>query len=272
MPFLHLRQINVAWRRGAEWQVSAATTHPQRADQAANHEATMRNLTLTTTLTALATALSFTSVAHAEGNPDGKFQFKLLATSVMPGGSVSSVPNDSAGLVSGGLISQTRANNTVTPTVAIEYFIMPGVSFETVAGVSAHHVTASAGVMAGTVLVDHALVVPATLTMKYHFVGLAGGIKPYVGFGPTLFLWVADRPSTPLQGLGVTRTRLSNNVGGVLQAGIDLPVGRGYGLSNDARKYFVKTDAHFGTASADIEDVKVNLNPWVLSAGVSDRF
>jgi len=267
-----LRQINVACPRGAEWRGSAATTHSQWADQAANHEATMRKLISTTTLIALAAALSFVGVAHAEGNPDGKFQFKLLATTVMPSGSVSSVPNDSAGLISGGLVSQTRANNTVTPTVAIEYFMMPSVSFETIAGVSAHHVTASAGALAGTVLVDHALVVPATLTMKYHFVGLPGGIKPYVGVGPTLFLWVADRPSAPAQGLGVTRTKLSSNVGGVLQAGIDLPVGHGYGLSLDAKKYFVKTDAHFYTALADIEDVKVNLNPWVLSAGVSYRF
>jgi len=236
----------------------------------------MRKLTFATpaaTLaTALAAALTFTSAAHADGNADGKWQFKLLATSVMPSGSVSSVPNDTAGLVSGGLVTQTKASNNVTPTIAIEYFVRPSISLETIAGVSAHHVSASAGALAGTVLVDHALVVPATLTLKYHLLGLPGGIKPYVGVGPTLFLWVADRPSAAVQGLGVTRTKLSSNVGGVLQAGIDLPVGHGYGLSLDAKKYFVKTTAHFDTASADVEDVKLNLNPWVVSAGVSYRF
>jgi outer membrane protein len=232
----------------------------------------MRKLTSVTTVTALAAALTFTSAAYADGNPDGKFQFKLLATSVMPGGSVSSVPNDGAQLVSHGLVTQTEANNNVTPTIAIEYFVRPSISLETIAGVSAHHITASAGALAGTVLVDHALVVPATLTLKYHFLGLPGGIKPYVGVGPTLFLWIADRPSAGMQGLGVTRTKLSSNVGGALQAGIDLPVGHGYGLSLDAKKYFVKTDAHFYTSTADIEDVKLNLNPWVVSAGVSYRF
>lgn len=232
----------------------------------------MRKLTFASTLTTLVAALTFTTAAYADGNLDGKIQIKLLATSVMPSGSVSSVPNDSAGLVKGGLVSQTKASNNVTPTIAIEYFLRPGISVETIAGVSAHHVSASGGALAGTVLVDHALVIPATLTLKYHFLGLPYGIKPYVGVGPTLFLWVADRPSATARSLGVTRTKLGSNVGGVLQAGIDFPVGHGYGLSVDAKKYFVKTDAHFHTATADVEDVKVNLNPWVVSAGISYRF
>ncbi len=234
----------------------------------------MRKLTFARTMAALAAALTCTAAAHAEGNgnPDGKFQIKLLATSVMPSGSVSSVPNDSAGLVKAGSVQQTKASNNVTPTIALEYFLRPAISLETIAGVSAHHVSASAGALAGTVLVDHALVVPATLTLKYHFLGLPYGIKPYVGVGPTLFLWVADRPSAAAQSLGITRTKLSSNVGGVLQAGIDVPVGHGYGLSLDAKKYFVKTEAHFHTATADVEDVKVNLNPWVVSAGISYRF
>jgi len=223
-------------------------------------------------VTALAAILTFAPTAYADGNPDGNWQFKLLATSVMPSGSVSSVPNDSARVVQNGLVTQTTASNNVTPTIAIEYFLRPNISLETIAGVSAHHVSATAGALAGSVLVDHALVIPATLTLKYHLVGMPYGIKPYIGVGPTLFLWVADRPSAVVQSVGVTRTKLSSNVGGVLQAGIDLPVGHGYGLSLDAKKFFVKTDAHFYASAADVEDIKLNLNPWVVSAGVSYRF
>ena len=229
-------------------------------------------------IAALAATLAVAGAAHAQTGTDpdaayqGKLQVKLLATAVLPSGSVSSVPNDTAGLVSKGMVTQTAASNNVAPTLAIEYFLRPNISFETICCLSAHHVYATGGTLAGTVLVDHALVVPASLTVKYHFTGLVKGIKPYIGAGPTLFLWVADRPSAAAQGLGIARTKLSSNVGGVVQAGVDIPVGHGYSLSLDAKKYFVKTDAHFYTVAADVEDVKLNLNPWVVSAGVAFRF
>jgi outer membrane protein len=224
-----------------------------------------------TAVAALAAAMAFTGTAHAD-DYSGAFQFKVLATAVLPTGTVNSVKNDAAGVVSGGFVTQTAASDNVTPTIAIEYFLRPNISFETIAGVSAHHVSATAGSVAGAMIVDHAMVVPATLTAKYHFLGLPMGIKPYVGVGPTLFLWVADRPSAAVQGLGVTRTKLSSEVGAVLQAGVDVPVGHGYSIALDAKKYFVKTTAHLDAASGEVEAIRVNLDPWVLSAGVAYRF
>lgn len=234
----------------------------------------MRKTNLTVALAAIAASMAFAGAAHADGTDNsfvGKIQVKLLATAVLPTGSVSSVPNDAAGLVSGGLVTQTSASDNVVPTIAIEYFATPNVSVETICCVSGHHVTATGGALAGTVLVDNAQVIPATFTLKYHFNGL-GAIHPYIGAGPSLFLWINDRPSAPVQGVGVTRTKLSSEVGAALQAGVDVPVGHGYSLSLDAKRYFMKTTAHFDTATADVEDVRINLNPWVLSAGVAYRF
>ena len=225
-----------------------------------------------TAVAALAAAMAFTGTAHADDYA-GKWQFKVLATAVLPTGTVSSVKNDAAGVVSGGEVTQTSASDNVTPTVAIEYFLTPNVSLETIAGVSAHHVSATAGTLAGQNIVDHALVVPATLTAKYHFTGLPYGIKPYVGVGPTLFLWVADRPSAfLLANTPVVRSKLSSEVGAVLQAGVDVPVGHGYSVALDAKKYFVKTTAHLDTATVEAEALSVNVDPWVLSAGIAYRF
>jgi len=234
----------------------------------------MRKTNLTVALAAIAASMAFAGAAHADGTDDsfvGKIQVKLLATAVLPTGKVSSVPNDAAGLVANGLVTQTSASDNVVPTVAIEYFATPNVSVETICCVSGHHVTATGGTLAGTVLVDNAQVIPATFTLKYHLSGL-GAFRPYIGAGPSLFLWINDRPSAPVQGVGVTRTKLSSEVGAALQAGVDVPVGHGYSLSLDAKRYFMKTTAHFDSASADVEDVRVNLNPWVLSAGVAYRF
>jgi outer membrane protein len=226
-------------------------------------------------LTAFAATTALAGAAHAEDNYNGKFQFKVLATNVMPSGSLSTV-TDPHGLTAtnGPLYGlNTTANDNVTPTIAVEYFVKPNISIETIAGVSSHHVSSPA--LGGVGLVDHAQVIPFTLTAKYHFVGLLpAGIKPYIGAGPTLFAWINDRPSAALQSsFGITRTKLSSDVGAVVQAGVDVPVGHGYSLSLDAKKYFVNTNAHFYTAAlGDTLDAKVHLNPWVLSAGIAYRF
>ncbi len=226
--------------------------------------------------TALAAALTFSGAARAD-DYSGHWQFKVLATDVMPSGTLASA-HDPYGLTAAGTPNgplygiTTAANDNVTPTIAVEYFFTPNVSVETIAGITSHHVTAPG--LGGVGVVDHVQIIPFTVTAKYHLVGLLPlGIKPYVGAGPTLFAMINDRPSLALQDLGVTRTKLSSNFGGVVQAGLDVPVGHGYSLSLDAKKYFVDTTAHFYTAAhGDTLDARVRLNPWVVSAGVAYRF
>ena len=229
---------------------------------------------------ALAATVAISGTAHAQDAYAGHWQFKVLATAVMPSGSVvTSSVVDPLGLTANGKVLNglaTTANDNVTPTIAVEYFFMPSISVETIAGITAHHVTGTGtNLPAGGVgVVDHLQIIPFTVTAKYHLVGLLpAGIKPYIGVGPTLFAVINDRPSATVQSLGVTRTKLTSNFGGVIQAGLDVPVGHGYSLALDAKKYFVDTTAHFHTASgADVLDAKVRLNPWVVSAGVAYRF
>jgi len=223
-------------------------------------------------LTALAATAVTAAPAQAAGNPDGKFQFKLLATAVLPDGAVKEVKTDILGLVPGA-VGNTKASDNVTPTIAIEYFVTPNISVETIAGVTAHHVSASAGALNGTPLISKIYIVPATLTAKYH-VQLPYGIKPYVGVGPTLFLVVADEPSAQLKAAlpAVTRTKLTSELGVAAQAGVDIALGHGYGFALDAKKYWVGTNATVYAGSTRALVTRHKLDPWVLSAGVSYRF
>jgi outer membrane protein len=88
---------------------------------------------------------------------------------------VKQVKTDVLGLVPTVLATPWPA--TVTPTVAIEYFFTPNISVETIAGVTAHHVSASAGALKGTDLISKIHIIPATLTAKFHM-PLGHGIKP----------------------------------------------------------------------------------------------
>ncbi|WDF73291.1 OmpW/AlkL family protein [Novosphingobium sp. KACC 22771] len=233
----------------------------------------MRNFTkAAAALTALAAATALAGAAHAEGNPEGKIQFKVLATAVLPDGGVKQVKTDVLGLVPGA-VGNTVASDNVTPTVAIEYFLTPNISVETIAGVTAHHVSASAGALKGTELISKIHIVPATLTAKYHL-PLGHGIKPYVGAGPALFIVLADEPSAALKAAlpAVTRTKLTSELGVALQAGVDIALGHGYGLALDAKKYWVGTNATVYAGSTQALVTRNKLDPWVLSAGVSYRF
>ena len=151
-------------------------------------------------------ATAFAAPAHA-GSTEGKWQIKVLGSAVLPDGKISQVDKDLIGLPAG---SQTKASDNGVPTLAVEYFFTPNISAETICCTSSHHVT-GAGPLAGAAIVDHAVLIPATLTLKYHL-PLAGGIKPYIGAGPALYLWLGERPGAAAASLGAARVHLSNEV------------------------------------------------------------
>ncbi|MFM5916006.1 MAG: OmpW/AlkL family protein [Novosphingobium sp.] len=223
--------------------------------------------TLKTSLAATAAALAMLANPAFAGSNDGKIQIKVLGTAVLPDGKITAKPVD---LVPLPATTQTAASDNYVPTVAVEYFVSPNFSLETICCMTEHHVTGTTG-LPGAELVSHAKLIPATVTAKLHFP--VGPLKPYVGAGGTLFLWVDTKPGAATIPLGVTKTTLSSKAGAVLQAGIDIPLGdNGMGLSLDAKKYFVNTTARWYAGNTLVIQTDHKLDPWVLSAGVSFRF
>ncbi|MFO6445829.1 OmpW/AlkL family protein [Erythrobacter sp. NE805] len=216
------------------------------------------------------------ALAQEAGDTDtgraGHVQVKLLGTYVAPDGKITKINRNVPNLPAS---TQTEANDNVTPTVAIEYFLTDNISLETIAGMTQHDVDTVAGLPAGAELVSNAKLIPATLTAKYHFdLGpKAGGVKPYVGAGPAYFLWVSDKPGAATRPLGVTRTDFSNEFGVALQAGVDVALNdKGLSFSLDAKRYFIDTTARWYAGNALVIETKHKLDPWLLSAGLAYRF
>lgn len=223
------------------------------------------------TAAVLAVLAACMGTAQAQDTAPGKVQVKLLGSAVLPSGTVSKVNSDAAALVASGAVTGTKANDNAVPTLAVEYFITPHVSIETICCVTGHHVTVSQGAVAGKGAIENVQIVPATLTAKYH-VQLPHGIKPYAGVGPALFIVLADNPSDFLRSLGVTRTKMSSEPGVAVQGGVDIAVGHGYGITFDAKKYWVSTNAHVYVGGSEVLSTRNRLDPWVVSGGVSYRF
>ncbi|MDK2767460.1 MAG: outer membrane beta-barrel protein [Sphingomonas sp.] len=213
-------------------------------------------------------ALAVAAVAPASAQEAGDIQIKGFLTAVLPDGAITRVVSDGIGLPAG---SQTEASDSVIPTVAIEYFVTPNVSIETICCVTPHDVR-GAGALAGADLIDDAIILPASLTAKYH-VGLGGGIKPYVGAGVTHFFIFSEGVGADAATLGATDVDLSDEFGFLVQGGVDIALNdRGLGLSLDAKRYFVGTTATFRAGNAVALQSEHDLNPWVISAGLSYRF
>ena len=198
---------------------------------------------------------------------DGKLQLKLLGTYVAPDGKITAIETDGVGLPAD---TQTEASDNVVPTLAIEYFLSPEFSVETICCLTQHDVDAVSG-LTGDELVSDAKLIPATFTAKYHFD--LDGVKPYLGAGATYFWWIDVEPGAETLDLGVTRTTLSNELGFVLQAGTDIAIGEsGMGFTIDAKRYFVDTTARWYAGDALGIETEHKLDPWVVSAGLSYRF
>lgn len=217
-----------------------------------------------------ALALAATPVMAQDGETDraGDIQLKVLGTAVLPDGKITDINVNLPGLPA---TTQTKASDNFVPTIAVEYFLTDNVSIETIAGVTQHDVDATAGLPVGAELVSDALLLPATVTAKYHFD--LGGVKPYVGGGVAYFVWLKDDPGAATLPLGVTDTDLSDEFGFALQAGFDVPLGDdGFGLTFDAKRYFIDTTARWFVDNTLAIETEHKLDPWVLSAGVSYRF
>ena len=212
-------------------------------------------------------AFSATPALAQSEDREGQVQVKLLGTAVLPDGKSTELNVDIVGLPAD---TQTKANNNIVPTIAVEYFISDTFSLETICCVTQHDVDAISG-LPGAELVSNARLIPATVTAKLHFD--LGKAKPYVGAGPAYFLWIEDEPGAATIPLGVTDTDLSDEFGIALQAGIDIPVGdQGFGINLDAKRYFIDTTARWYAGDTLAIETKHKLDPWVLSAGVSYRF
>ncbi len=198
----------------------------------------------------------------------GTVQLKLVGTAVLPDGRIEQVNLDRVGLPA---TLQTGANDNFTPTIAAAYFFTNNFSVETIAGITQHDVDASAGLPVGAELVADGKLIPATITAKYHFD--IAGIKPYLGAGPSYFLWVAQDPGVAVRPLGVTSHKLSNEFGLALQAGVDVPLNeKGLAVTFDAKRYFIGTTASWFVGNTKVIETEHRLDPLVLSAGLAYRF
>jgi outer membrane protein len=159
-----------------------------------------------------------------------------------------------------------HASNNVVPELDGSYFFTPNVAAELIAAVTYHSVK-DVNSIAGTLPLGSVRLLPPTLTAQWHFLP-DSKFNPYVGAGINYtFFYGVKGSELPI----IHSTHYSDNVGGALQVGFDYRVHGNWFLNVDAKKLFLHTDVTLGTAVGQVK-AGVDLNPWIVGAGVGYKF
>ena len=214
---------------------------------------------ITRSALALVAGLLAVSTAQAQETfapkAKGTWLLNVRATDVSPEAGDAIV---TAGGASTGL--KAEVNDDVMPTIGLSYFLTDKIAVEVIAGTTQHSVRA---VGAGTdVEVHKTWVLPPVVSVQYHPYP-AARFSPYVGAGLNYMLFYGGKDKNGF------KVKLDDGFGYALQAGADVALTGRYSLNVDVKKVWFETDASINGGALKS---KVNLDPWVLSAGVGYRF
>lgn len=202
-------------------------------------------------ITAALSVLLYATPSMAEGEyhflDADNWQFRLRGIVV--------APDTSSDVNIGG---EVNARNAVVPEFDITHYFTDNISAELILATSKHDLDYN-----GTTDLGDAMALPPTLTLQYHFMP-ESNFNPYVGAGVNYTLMYNAKAGSSFSDLDI-----QPGVGYAAQAGFDYWLNDHWGLNFDAKKIWVNLDAtvNNGSIQADID-----LDPWVVGAGIAYRF
>lgn len=220
----------------------------------------MKNLLLGISVLALG-AVSMPIEAAAKDLGDSwwskeRFQLRLRAIGVFPDDGEGSV--DVNGARSSTL--RTDVDDAFVPEFDITYFITENVALELIAATAEHDVELQDGTNVGDTMI-----LPPTLTLQYHFTP-DNMFSPYIGAGVNYSYFYGDEDAAGFNNLDV-----EGGFGLALQAGTDIWLNEHWGLNFDVKKIFLDIDGDVNLGAAAVS-TDIELDPWIVGAGVSYRF
>lgn len=210
-----------------------------------------KSLLLTTLLSSIAFT-GFASGAHADEYKSyldkERFQIRGRMIGILAKGE---------GTV-GGTSLKTGVDDSYVPEVDFTYYLTRNISAELIAATAKHTVSAN------TAKVGDTWVLPPTLTLQYHFTP-DSQFSPYVGAGLN-YSWFYGEDAAA----GFTKMGVDGGLGYAVQAGFDYWINKNWGFNMDVKYIDLNVDVSVNNGALEAKNVE--LNPFVVGAGVSYRF
>jgi outer membrane protein W len=192
--------------------------------------------------------------------------------------------------------ASTSISSSVIPMLDVAYFLTKNWAIEAICCVTPHHIQGTGTLAGGSVA--HTWLFPPSVMLQYHFTNF-GAIQPYLGVGVNFTTFWGTRagnnsfflpfvPGSQLAALNGATTNLYSvsitpSWGVVGQAGVDYMFNEHWGVNVDVKYITMQPRAHaWGTAFVGAApaanpifvpvNVAVNINPIIVSAGLTYRF
>tara|TARA_B100001989_G_scaffold253271_1_gene239451 strand:- start:8518 stop:9162 length:645 start_codon:yes stop_codon:yes gene_type:complete len=166
---------------------------------------------------------------------------------------------DGDGIVDGTSLG-TDVGHAVTPEVDLTYFFTENIAAELIAATAQHSLDA------GTLDLGETWILPPTLTLQYHFMP-DEKFSPYIGAGINYSYFYGEDDGTGFNDLDV-----EGGFGLAAQAGFDYWINDNWGINFDAKYINLEVDVDVNLGATPLQANNVDLNPWIVGAGVSYRF
>lgn len=193
------------------------------------------------------------------------------------------VPNDSSGLISLNNAPQpgtgVNVDTQFIPELDITYMFHRNWGVELIAGVANHNVgmKGAIGPVTNGMRLFDTWVLPPTVTLQYHFLP-DNNIRPYVGFGVNYTTFFSEKSSNALERAvgGPVNVNVQDSWGWAAQAGMDIQIRDNWFFNIDLKYIDISTTAKLdikggGLAGSRLK-VDVDIDPWVVGAGIGYRF
>ena len=243
----------------------------------------MRTLSLRGTLALLgfATLTLLSGVARAEA---GDWLVRARGIAIVTDDSSGRIHLEAGGVSTPLDGSGVGVDTSVVPELDVTYMVTGNIGIEAIAGMANHSVSlqgpgpvlSSLGFTDGFKIFD-SWVLPPTITVQYHFMP-DSNIRPYLGVGVnyTAFLWNDATSKLETAVASPVDVDMDNRFTWAGQIGADVDINDQWYFNVDVK--YIDMDS---TASLLIKNgafantglrVDVDINPWVVGAGIGFRF
>lgn len=197
-------------------------------------------------------ATGLSSLANAVSQGDWLLRF----------GAVSVNPNDSSGQVDAIAGSGVSVDSSQGLFLNVTYMLRDNIGLELLAATPFSHDVTATGSIAALGKVAEVKQLPPTFSVQYHF-SPKSDFRPYVGAGINYTTFFDVKTTNP----AVTSMSLDDSWGLAAQVGFDKDISKDWFINADLRYIKIKT-----TATTNVGNVDVTIDPWVISLGVGTRF
>lgn len=177
------------------------------------------------------------------------------------------IPNDTKKVYAGGARvagAKVDMSDSIVPELDITYFFTKNIAAELILGTTPHTAKGK-GTVAALGTLGKVWLLPPTLTLQYHFTDF-GAFKPYVGAGVNATFFYGEEHGA------LNQFKVRHAAGFALQVGFDYMITKNWGINFDVKKLFLRTEAKGNLAGGVPVKAKINLDPWLIGAGVTYKF